>query len=135
MKKETTKKETIKSVPLSKEANVIKMKKLLKSNDYLIFSGEYDRRKRNVVVAYILFFLFGGFGIHQFYFNGKRGGIILGSLIVFIISAVSGLFILEIFALFTLLGLELWDLFDIPSQVRENNINAEFDILSQLTSK
>ena len=127
----------------------IQAQRSLSEKDLLIFNSELQRRSKSTALAYVLWFLLGGVGVHNFYMGkvywgllylvlGVFGwffflaGLVAGRLPSGTADRTAGMAILGILAL-GLLGLFLlWDLFTIPRQiaVREESIKQE--LLAQL---
>ena len=127
----------------------IQAQRSLSDKDLVIFNAELQRRSKSTVLAYVLWFLLGGLGVHQFYMSKVHWGLIYLVLGVFgwfffLAGLVAGEFpsgategtantaALGILALGILALFLLWDLFTIPRQIalREEGIKQE--LLAQL---
>ena len=75
----------------------------------------YQSRSKSTGVAYLLWLLFGGFGIHRFYIGSNGVGMLLLG------CTVAGFFFL--FPLFFTGLIMIYDLFAVPSLVRTYNEN------------
>lgn len=74
---------------------------------------------KRVGVAYLLWFLLGGFGVHRFYLGNTRMGLLY--LALFILGWATMGIGLGLFLLLALAVLLLVDIFTIPKQVRACN--------------
>ncbi len=127
----------------------IQAQRSLSDKDLLIFNAELQRRSKSTALAYVLWLLLGGVGVHNFYMGkvywgllylvlGAFGwvfflaGLVAGGLASGATDGSAGTAILGILALGLLGLLLLWDLFTIPRQiaVREEGIKQE--LLAQL---
>jgi TM2 domain-containing membrane protein YozV len=74
---------------------------------------------KRVGVAYLLWFLLGGFGVHKFYLANTRMGLLY--LVLFILGWATMGMGLGLFFLLALAVLLIMDIFTIPKQVRVYN--------------
>ena len=54
----------------------IQAQRSLSDKDLVIFNAELQRRSKSTVLAYVLWFLLGGLGVHKFYMGKVRWGLI-----------------------------------------------------------
>ncbi|TCI61851.1 TM2 domain-containing protein [Exiguobacterium sp. SH3S1] len=54
----------------------------LTTEEMLLVNSEVEKKKRNLVVAYLLWFFLGGFGAHRFYFKKTGSAIAMLALMV-----------------------------------------------------
>ncbi|MFN3366849.1 MAG: TM2 domain-containing protein, partial [Exiguobacterium mexicanum] len=54
----------------------------LSTEEMLLVNSEVEKKKRNLVVAYLLWFFLGGFGAHRFYFKKTGTGIAMLLMVV-----------------------------------------------------
>jgi TM2 domain-containing membrane protein YozV len=127
----------------------IQAQRTLSDKDLLIFNAELQRRSKSTALAYVLWFLLGGVGVHNFYMGkvywgllylvlGAFGwvfflaGLIAGGLASGATDGLAGTAILGILTL-GLLGLFLlWDLFTIPRQIAVRQEGIKQELLAQL---
>jgi len=98
----------------------------LSPHDLAVFSAEASRSKKSGVIAYLLWFFLGVFGVHRFYMLDPSGGrfyllLNFGGILLFFFGGASGYSAFAAIALVAgiVLGF-LWvcDLFTIPGQLR-----------------
>lgn len=73
----------------------------------LLVNSEVEKKKRNLVVAYLLWFFLSGFGAHRFYF--KKTGSAIAMLALTILSTALTVVLIGVFG-FVILG--IWALVD-----------------------
>ena len=54
----------------------------LSTEDLLFVNSEVEKRKRNLVVAYLLWFFVGTFGAHRYYFGKTKSAIAMTLIVV-----------------------------------------------------
>lgn len=90
------------------------LKKDLVEDELALLDREMDRLRKEISIAYLLWFFLGIFGVHKFYLNRPGMGV------VYILT-------------FGFLGLGwLYDLFTLPQQVNDANSRIENSIIHQL---
>jgi biopolymer transport protein ExbD/TM2 domain-containing membrane protein YozV len=127
----------------------IQAQRSLSDKDLVIFNAELQRRSKSTVLAYVLWFLLGSAGVHNFYMGKVHWGLLYLVLGVFgwffflaaLVAGASpygatdrtaGTATLGILAL-GLLGLFLlWDLFTIPRQIALREEGIKQDLLARL---
>jgi biopolymer transport protein ExbD/TM2 domain-containing membrane protein YozV len=127
----------------------IQVQRSLSDKDLVIFNAELQRRSKSTVLAYVLWFLLGGVGVHNFYMGKVHWGLLYLVLGVFgwffflaglvaggvpsgATDGTAGTATLGLLAL-GLLGLFLlWDLFTIPRQLALREEVIKRDLLAQL---
>jgi hypothetical protein len=123
----------------------------LSVNELMVFNSEYRNAEKSAAVAYLML-LGGHLGLHRFYLNRKRSGIV--QLLLFILTVIfygmmrltfvvgmtetglSPVFIVTLI-LFGLLALALFvwvitDLFLLQGMIKSHNAAIERDILEQI---
>lgn len=79
----------------------------LSTEEMLLVNSEVEKKKRNLVVAYLLWFFLSGFGAHRFYF--KKTGSAIAMLALTILSTALTVVLIGVFG-FVILG--IWVLVD-----------------------
>jgi ABC-type transport system involved in multi-copper enzyme maturation permease subunit len=123
----------------------IQAQRELSDKDLVIFNAELQRQSKSPIVAYVLWFLFGGLGVHNFYMGQARWGrFYLGLTMLgwaLIIAGLadkqkdSPLLPIGVFALTVLAILLLWDLITIPRQLRQRQERIKQELLFKLGAK
>lgn len=97
----------------------------LSTEEMLLVNSEVEKKKRNLVVAYLLWFFLGGFGAHRFYFK-KTGTAIamlaltVGSIVLTVVLiGFVGLFVAGIWVLVDAFLMPGWQQRDIEAIERE----------------
>lgn len=54
----------------------------LTTEEMLLVNSEVEKRKRSLVVAYVLWFILGALGAHRFYFGKIKSGVAMALLVV-----------------------------------------------------
>lgn len=125
----------------------------LSEKQVAIYTAESTRRQRSTGVAYLLFFLLGGLGVHQFYLGRTlRGmGFLVGSLLgwTFLfagigsamagadekaIEAAAGTMVVGWLAFAGVGFLALWDLFTLPRQVARRDERMRAELVAELAA-
>lgn len=94
--------------------NNLHVKQSLNSQQLLILSSEYDSKKKDSLIMYLLWFFLGSIGAHRYYLGDVGRGIAMT---------------------LTLGGLGFWaliDVFFIGSRLKRKNAKLETNILSQI---
>jgi TM2 domain-containing membrane protein YozV len=79
----------------------------------------YDANKKSAVLAYVLWFFFGGLGAHRFYLGRSRSGAAM--LAVTLLSLLLSVVVIGVFGLFAVGIWAIVDAFLIPGMVQEHN--------------
>lgn len=108
----------------------LSMKENLDSKQLAIAQSEFDTHKKSVAVAYILWFFFGGLGIHRFYIGSTTPAIIM--LILFILGWATTFIIIGFVILPALYIWVLIDAFILYSEVNRINLELERKILQKV---
>lgn len=124
------------------EEDLIQLRRNVSEHELSIVDSELAKRKKSTALAYVLWFLLGGLGIHKFYIGKTAIGVfyllLVGGLIAGTITGMSeemepALIIAGSCGL--ILGiLLLVDLFTIPRQIRRTYVEAERQILRKIKS-
>jgi len=136
-------------------------KRQLSEQQLAILESEMQKRRKNTLLAYVLWIFFGAIGAHQFYLgNTKKGFLYLGLWILTIVClfislstaglnlsspiteeisgdiTVFGAIVLFLggFLALALAFLLLYDLFTIPKQVREADEKEEDKLIQEIMS-
>jgi TM2 domain-containing membrane protein YozV len=128
-------------------ADSIQAQRSLSEKDLTIFMAELHRRSKSVGLAYVLWFFFGGIGVHNFYMGKILWGVayfvlgiigwtfFLGGLIAGLSAqspeGAAGTAALGILALCILGLLLFWDLFTIPGQLARLEERAKRELVAQ----
>lgn len=110
---------------------MIGLKEELDTRQLAILSSEMEKRKKSVLVAYLLYLFFGSIGAHKFYLEETEWGIVYLSFLILGIATFAfgvGIFLLGFMGICLLV-----DLFTIPKQVRKYNDMVENEIILELT--
>lgn len=110
------------------ESSVVQ-KSSLSDHQLAVLASETQKRSKNIWIAYVLWFFFGGLGGHRYYLNRVPSAIFMTALLV------AGLLMLPLFGFgFVLLApLAIWaviDAFLIPGMVNRFNSEIESRIMS-----
>jgi len=117
------------------------LKNKLSSKQLQLLHMELIKQRRNIWIAYLLWFFLGVLGIHQFYigYSGSKlhwGGIHIISLIlgpILIGSGATGAMLIGSLLLCAV-GIKLiYDMFTIPTQVKKANEIIEYKIIEKIT--
>lgn len=97
----------------------------LTTEEMLLVNSEVEKKKRNLVVAYLLWFFLGGFGAHRFYFK-KTGSALamlaltVGSIVLTVVLiGFIGLFVSGIWALVDAFLMPGWQQREVEAIERE----------------
>ncbi len=122
----------------------LQIQRQLNDRDFAIFQEELKRQRKSTGVAYLLWFLLGGLGAHRFYIGDIFIGLIylvlsvVGWMLIFsgAMSMVgadgesTGILLLAGWGAVAILGLLLlFDLFLIPSYIRNREHNLKVDLI------
>jgi TM2 domain len=117
----------------------------LSDKDLVIFNSELERQSKGPIVAYILWFLLGGLGVHNFYMGKARWGLFYigltligwGLIIKWSLDKQkdSPLAPVGALALIMLAILLLWDLITIPRQLKQRQERIKQELLIKLRRK
>mgnify|MGYP000910258711 CR=1 FL=1 len=100
---------------------------MLDTQQQMLIEQRVANDSKSVGVAYLLWFLFAGFGAHRFYLGHVGSGVVL-ALITFI----------GLFTLVPLIITAIWvlvDAFLIPGMVRQQKENLRIDMATQLMGR
>lgn len=122
---------------MSSKLSDVELQKQLSEKDLMILNNEMASKRKSAGVAYVLWFFFGGLGIHKIYLGKTLRGLsylistILGYGLVFggLATAVllGGLLLAHV-------GISLLvDLFTIPRQIRKSEERTKRELLRQLS--
>ena len=129
--------------------------KSLSDRELAIFNAELERSRRHTIVAYLLWFVFGMLGVHNFYIGKVRWGV--ANLVLVTIGPIAfaaglvlnpemladteehfaglGLMVSGAFAFATAGLLWIWDLFTLPLQIRRRENALRVNLLSRLRAE
>ncbi len=132
----------------------VEAERQLSDRDFAILNAELGRRRKSTGLTYLLWFLFGGLGVHQFYLGRWVRGLIYFVLLLVgwfgflggfvgavaaenadeatgaMLTSTGGIVALVILGLFM-----LWDLFTIPGQIRKVEEKVKAQILQKLQTQ
>lgn len=89
----------------------------LTTEEMLLVNSEVEKRKRSLVIAYLLWFFLGAFGAHRFYFGKIGSGVAM--LLIVVLSFGFGAIISGIWALVDAFLMPGWQKRDIDKIERE----------------
>ena len=133
--------------------DTIEAQRHLSDKDLAIFNAELQRQSKNALVAYVLWFFVGIFGVHNFYMGRPAWGlfylllcgaghlILAGGLVVSMETEKSdpatamlgsGAAAIGGSAVVLLYLFMLWDLFTIPRQLRQKEEKVKIKLLKRL---
>jgi len=101
----------------------LQLKSQLNEKQLVIFNQEYDKKKKSVLIAWLLWFFLGGLGIHRFYLGKTLSGIVLLALTILISWAT--------FFIPTAIWL-IVDAFLLPKMIGDKNREIEKEIINQI---
>jgi TM2 domain-containing membrane protein YozV len=105
------------------DMELLKLKEQLTPEQNRNIERLVDEKKKKVWVAYLLLFVFGGFGAYKFYIGENTGGAIM--LILTIIGFFTSVFFIGTLINISILVVLFVDLFRIPVRVKEYNKKLE----------
>ncbi|MCT4786923.1 TM2 domain-containing protein [Exiguobacterium aestuarii] len=105
----------------------------LTTEEMLFVNSEVEKRKPNLLVAYLLWFFLGGFGGHRFYF--KKTGSAIGMLALMVISLALTLVLVGFVGLFIVGVWTLVDAFLMPGWQQREVENIERETIAQLEAR
>ncbi|MEQ6359492.1 TM2 domain-containing protein [Thermoanaerobacter thermohydrosulfuricus] len=101
----------------------LELKNQLNEKQLAIFNQEFDKKKKNPVVAWLLWFFLGGLGAHRLYLGKTASG--------FVLMGVTLLTAWFTFGIPTFIWLII-DAFLLPGMIGEKNKEIETEILNQI---
>ena len=105
------------------DMELLKLKEQLTPEQNRNIERLVDEKKKKLWVAYLLLFVFGGFGAYKFYIGENTGGAIM--LILTIIGFFTSVFFIGVLINILILVVLFVDLFRIPVRVKEYNKKLE----------
>lgn len=105
------------------DMELLKLKEQLTPEQNRNIERLVDEKKKKLWVAYLLLFVFGGFGAYKFYIGENTGGAIM--LICTLIGIATWFFVLGIIISVIIGLIVLVDIFRLPSKIEEYNKKLE----------
>mgnify|MGYP000853347149 CR=1 FL=1 len=105
------------------DMELLKLKEKLTPEQNRNIERLVDEKKKKLWVAYLLLFVFGGFGAYKFYIGENTGGAIM--LICTLIGIATWFFVLGIIISVIIGLIVLVDIFRLPSKIEEYNKKLE----------
>jgi len=111
------------------DMELLKLKEQLTPEQNRNIERLVDEKKKKLWVAYLLLFVFGGFGAYKFYIGENTGGAIM--LICTLIGIATWSFVLGIIISVIIGLIVLVDIFRLPSKIEEYNKKLEHMYIKQ----
>ncbi len=111
------------------DMELLKLKEQLTPEQNRNIERLVDEKKKKLWVAYLLLFVFGGFGAYKFYIGENTGGAIM--LICTLIGIATWFFVLGIIISVIIGLIVLVDIFRLPSKIEEYNKKLELMYIKQ----
>ena len=111
------------------DMELLKLKEQLTPEQNRNIERLVDEKKKKLWVAYLLLFVFGGFGAYKFYIGENTGGAIM--LICTLIGIATWFFVLGIIISVIIGLIVLVDIFRLPSKIEEYNKKLEHMYIKQ----